>query len=352
MQILRLRLQNFRQHEDTELVLGAGLTGIVGPNGAGKSTLLEAIAFAMYGTTAARGTRDSIRRRGAPPRSTVRVELDFALGPHQFRVVRGLTQAELFQDGDPAPMANSLGAVTEKLTRLLGMTRAEFFNTYFTGQKELAVMGQMTGPERAQFLSRVLGFERLRTAQERLRERRNEVRARLQALQAGLPDPEDLRAEEHRVAELSAQAAEREQARRKRSGSRPRPIGRGGAALEGNGPAPGACAFARGRPAGGRAPGQTSQERTRELDRQITEALQAQTHLAALAEVLARSPRCGPNRRRCSTCTPPRPTGPPCTRASRAPAPTWRNSTSASRRFPARRASRKRGRRRRPHARA
>lgn len=290
MQILRLRLQNFRQHEDTELVLGAGLTGIVGPNGAGKSTLLEAIAFAMYGTPAARGTRDSIRRRGAPPRSTVRVELDFALGPHQFRVVRGLTQAELFQDGDPAPVANSLGAVTEKLTRLLGMTREEFFNTYFTGQKELAVMGQMTGPERAQFLSRVLGFERLRTAQERLRERRNEVRARLQALQAGLPDPEDLRTEEHRVAELSAQAAEREQAAR---AALAQALGR----LAEAEPRWKAMDQLRVRVHSLEADlrvaehqVETSQERTRELDRQITEALQAQTHLAALAEVLAPLP--------------------------------------------------------------
>ena len=44
MQIERLRLVNFRQHEDTEIVFGAGLTGIIGPNGSGKTTLLEAIA--------------------------------------------------------------------------------------------------------------------------------------------------------------------------------------------------------------------------------------------------------------------------------------------------------------------
>ena len=31
MQINRVRLRNFRQHEDTELELGAGLTGIIGP---------------------------------------------------------------------------------------------------------------------------------------------------------------------------------------------------------------------------------------------------------------------------------------------------------------------------------
>ena len=83
MQIHRLRLVNFRQHEYTELVFGSGLTGIVGPNGAGKTTLLEAIAWAMYGTPAARGNRETIRRRGAPPRSRVEVELDFSLGAHR-----------------------------------------------------------------------------------------------------------------------------------------------------------------------------------------------------------------------------------------------------------------------------
>jgi DNA repair exonuclease SbcCD ATPase subunit len=35
MQIDRIRLVNFRQHENTEIEFGAGLTGIVGPNGAG-----------------------------------------------------------------------------------------------------------------------------------------------------------------------------------------------------------------------------------------------------------------------------------------------------------------------------
>ncbi|MGH7656589.1 MAG: AAA family ATPase, partial [Gemmatimonadales bacterium] len=96
MIIRRLRLINFRQHEDTELILGAGLTGIIGPNGAGKTTLLEAIAWAIYGTPAARGNRDSIRRRRAPPRSPVRVELEFTLGPHNYHVVRTLHSAELY----------------------------------------------------------------------------------------------------------------------------------------------------------------------------------------------------------------------------------------------------------------
>ena len=199
MQILRLRLQNFRQHEATEIAFGVGLTGIVGPNGAGKSTLLEAIAFALYGTPAARGTRDSIKRRGAPPRAAVRVELEFALGAHRYLVTRGLSQAELRLDGDPAPIANSLGAVTDKITRLLGMTRDEFFNTYFTSQKELAVMAAMSAPERARFLSRVLGYERLRLAQDQLRVTRSALKAKLDTLRQSVIDVTELDAEQARA---------------------------------------------------------------------------------------------------------------------------------------------------------
>jgi DNA repair protein SbcC/Rad50 len=201
MQINRLRLQNFRQHENTEIEFGPGLTGIIGPNGAGKTTLLEAIAWAMYGMPAARGNRETLRRRGAQPRARVEVEVDFTLGAHQYRIVRSLSQAELYQDHDPAPIAYSIGAVTERVTRLLGMTRDEFFNTYFTGQKELAVMAAMSAPERAQFLSRVLGYERLRAAQERLKEKRSSLRARLDALRAGLPDPAELDAAENKARE-------------------------------------------------------------------------------------------------------------------------------------------------------
>ncbi len=186
MQINRLRLVNFRQHENTEIEFGPGLTGIVGPNGSGKTTLLEAIAWAMYGMPAARGSRETLRRRGAPPKARVEVEVDFTLGPHEYRIVRSLNQAALYRDSDPAAIDNSIGTVTAHVTRIMGMTRDEFFNTYFTGQKELAVMAAMSAPERAQFLSRVLGYERLRTAQDRLKEKRSALRARLDGL-AGRP---------------------------------------------------------------------------------------------------------------------------------------------------------------------
>jgi exonuclease SbcC len=190
MRLNSLHLCNFRQHLDTRIEFGSGITGIIGPNGSGKSTILEAIAWALYGMPAARGTRDSIRSFRAAPKAAVRVELDFDLAGHRYLVARGLTGAELYLDGAAHPIANTLSGVTDVLRRRLGMSHDEFFNTYFTGQKELNVMGAMGPAERAQFLSRVLGYERLRGAQTLVRERRKTIVAEGQGLRAGMPDAE------------------------------------------------------------------------------------------------------------------------------------------------------------------
>ena len=183
-------MQNFRQHTRTELAFGPGLTGIIGPNGAGKTTILEAIAWALYGNQAVRGNRESIRSITAGARASVEVELDFELGAHRYRVVRGLNTAEVYLDGADAPIANSITAVTDLLQRRLGMSLSEFFHTYFTGQKELSVMAALTPSKRGQFLSRVLGYEKLRIAQDLTRDRRNRVKAAIEGMQRGLPDPE------------------------------------------------------------------------------------------------------------------------------------------------------------------
>lgn len=208
MRLSRLRLVNFRQHAETEIEFDSGLTGIIGPNGAGKSTILEAIAWALYGGNTARGGNESIRFYRAAARSPVRVELDFELAGHRYRVVRGLSMAELFLDGGEEPIANSVSAVAEMLQRRIGMTRTEFFNTYFTGQKELAVMQALTAGERAQFLSRVLGYEKLRVAQDLCGARRKELTSEVAGLRSGMPERDGVVREEREAAAALRAAAE------------------------------------------------------------------------------------------------------------------------------------------------
>jgi exonuclease SbcC len=208
MRLNRLQMTNFRQHlASPPIEFDSGLTGIIGPNGSGKSTILEAIAWALYGMPAARGTRESIRSIRAAARAGVRVELEFDLGGHRYRVVRGLTNAELYLDGSDTPIANTLTGVTDLLRRRLGMSLEEFFNTYFTGQKELSVMAAMGPSERAQFLSRVLGYEKLRAAQNLVRDRRRAIHAEIEGVSRLMPHV-DAVAELLRTAESRLAAAE------------------------------------------------------------------------------------------------------------------------------------------------
>jgi exonuclease SbcC len=190
MRINRLQLTNFRQHADTSIEFGTGITGVIGPNGAGKTTILEAIAWCLYGTGAQRDKLETIRFQRAGERAPVRVVLDFELSGQRYRVSRELSRAEVYVNDDDSPVATTKTGVNEFIQRRLGMTRVEFFNTYFTDQKQLSVMAAMKPTERAHFLSRVLGYEKLRTAQELVRERRKTILAEMSGLRAGMPDPE------------------------------------------------------------------------------------------------------------------------------------------------------------------
>jgi ATP-binding cassette subfamily F protein uup len=126
VQIQRLRLTNFRQHENTALEFGAGLTGIVGPNGAGKSTLLEVVAGRLdpaegrvvHGATAQLGYFD---QRGRDLDPTVRVR-DAVVGPDRTPDWRDAALMEAFWfDGDAqwAPIGTLSGGERRRLQLLL-----------------------------------------------------------------------------------------------------------------------------------------------------------------------------------------------------------------------------------------
>jgi hypothetical protein len=76
----------------------AGLTGIIGPTARARRRCSRGSPGRSTASRprAARATRSATARR---PRAAVRVELEFELAGHRYRVVRGLTSAELYLDG-------------------------------------------------------------------------------------------------------------------------------------------------------------------------------------------------------------------------------------------------------------
>jgi len=192
MKLKSLKLENFRQHEDSYLEFNDGITIINGSNGSGKSTILEAITWAIYGIEAARGNKDTIKFNRAKPRSKVRVELVFELDKDVFTVIRQLDKAEVYLGDNTAPVVTSQQEVTRYLTEKTGMTKNEFFNTYFTGQKELNFLKNQGPVERKKFISRVLNYDKIREAQEAARSDKNGLEKEIFGMQQGLHDIDDL----------------------------------------------------------------------------------------------------------------------------------------------------------------
>ncbi|HOP79026.1 MAG TPA: AAA family ATPase [Armatimonadota bacterium] len=196
MRLISLNLYNFRQHRDTRIEFMPGVTGIIGKNGAGKTTVLEAIAWALYGGMAVRGTNETIRSRASEGNAPVEVTLSFALGAHEYTVKRrleasGRTSANLIVDGVPA--RTGFREVTESITKLLGMDYHAFFTSFFTAQKEINFMRGMDGRSRAAAVSRMLGYERLIKAREKANQDRLGLQREIEGLERGLGDPEEIK---------------------------------------------------------------------------------------------------------------------------------------------------------------
>lgn len=196
MLLISLEINNFRQYKSSQIEFLPGVTAVIGKNGSGKTTVLEAIAWSLYGSSAVRGTNDTLRCRAAEGNSPAEVKLTFSLGAHTYTVIRrldtgGKSSANLAIDGVPA--RTGFREVTEAITKLLGMDYQAFFTSFFTAQKELDFMRNMDGRQRASAISRMLGYERLVKARERANQERLGLQREIEGLEKGLGDPEDIR---------------------------------------------------------------------------------------------------------------------------------------------------------------
>jgi len=205
MRIERIELKNFRGHRHTEVDLGAGMTAILGENGSGKTTIPEALIWALYGSRAARGNNDTILFWGAEKGEKVEVKATFVLDGEPYTVARSVKDATVFRDS--TPVAEGAGATVEFIEGLLGMSREEFQATYFTGQKELEWLRDKGPADRARFLGKVMGYDKLKDAQKAVRTERNNARSKADAIENLLSSEQPVSEEEITAAKAKLMGA-------------------------------------------------------------------------------------------------------------------------------------------------
>ena len=222
MKLISLELEYFRQHLDSRITFCDGLTGIIGPNGAGKTTILEAIAWALYGSPAVRGSNETIRSMTCEGGAKARVCLSFELAGSIYRTTRtldGSGRSTAVLEADGRALSSGMSEVSAAVARLLGMDYRAFFTSFFTGQKDLEFMGSFDTRTRAATISRMLGYERLVRAREQANQDRLGLTREIDGLQSGLPDPNEIKERKNqaqrRLSEANAALEAAEAERRK-----------------------------------------------------------------------------------------------------------------------------------------
>lgn len=220
MRVRTLHLRNFRRHADTRVEFPDGVTAVLGANGAGKSSLLEGIAFALFGTDGLRTGKSLVRLDGAPPGDSVEATLELELGGQALVLHRELKgkalapSASLTVDGAlvvPAG-AGSSEAVTQQVSKRLGMGPDAFFTTIVARQGELARLANQSPADRKRLVLRMVGVDRIDAAIEQARDQRRQAQAGLDALRRLAQDPvvaqANLERAQGEVAEADTQAAQ------------------------------------------------------------------------------------------------------------------------------------------------
>lgn len=207
MLIKTIHLQDAYGHRDTRVDLSdVSAATVSGANGTGKSTLfVEAPLFALFGSVAFRGVRGDtladLVRTGA---DTARVDLTFAIGGSEYRVVRtyevrtksGTSGAEFFRrQGDEwqTVEASSISAVDAAIVETIGCDYTAFVLGSIMRQGESSTFTDATPSERIDALAQILGVEHLRAAYDEARARHREATATVEDLSGRLDEADTVR---------------------------------------------------------------------------------------------------------------------------------------------------------------
>ncbi|MDA8434734.1 MAG: SMC family ATPase, partial [Actinomycetales bacterium] len=161
---------------DLDALTASGLFLLEGPTGAGKSTILDAVTFALYGSTASKGTSDDrLHSDFADPGTTPSVTLDFSVGGERLRVRRtpqherprrrgeGVTteamsvHLERHEGGTWTSVSSNKAEVGTVLGERIGLTAEQFTQVVLLPQGEFATFLKSDDDARRALLTTIFG---------------------------------------------------------------------------------------------------------------------------------------------------------------------------------------------------
>ncbi|MFQ5631586.1 MAG: AAA family ATPase, partial [bacterium] len=197
--IKNVTVKNFRRFQELALEFPENLQGFLGSNGAGKSTIIEAIAWALYGTRAARGAKNEIRSQNVPAKNECEVCLIFEIGGTEYKIIRQLrgknaiTEASIYMRDHDEPLAVQEAGVNAFVENTIGLDYRSFFSSVFARQKDLAALGEMRPEERKVAINRLINIDAIDRARKLALERRMAAENELRGMQTMVNDTVELK---------------------------------------------------------------------------------------------------------------------------------------------------------------
>ena len=204
LNIQKVILSNFCQHESLELELSSGLTGLFGPNGRGKSNIANAICGAFTGDFSrhSEGFKGCIRQNQP---DDAFVEIHGTIAEQPFRLRRDITHKcvkhSLWLNGDKHRTYDKAGEIETWLTEVSGLTPQIMAEFLFIGQQDLYAFLETTNTELSKKFAALCGTQGYERCRNDYKDYWNKDKADLEAastlsvefLESGIRDTQDER---------------------------------------------------------------------------------------------------------------------------------------------------------------